>query len=39
MTETHMTKDETAMFALEALTYLNSEDKIAKFGTDKVKED
>jgi hypothetical protein len=25
--------------ALEALTYLNSEDKIAMFGTDKVKED
>jgi hypothetical protein len=37
-------KDETIKFktealALEALTYLNSEDKIAKFGTDKVKED
>jgi hypothetical protein len=38
------TKDEGIKFraealALEALTYLNSEDKIAMFGTDKVKED
>jgi hypothetical protein len=38
------TKDEgikfrTEALALEALTYLNSEDKIAMFGTDKVKED
>jgi hypothetical protein len=29
----------TRELALEALTYLNSEDKIAMFGTDKVKED
>jgi hypothetical protein len=32
-------KFRTEELALEALTYLNSEDKIAMFGTDKVKED
>ena len=32
-------KFKTEALALEALTYLNSEDKIAMFGCDKVKED
>ena len=33
------TQFKTEALALEALTYLNSEDKIAMFGTDKVKQD
>ena len=35
----HLIKFRTEALALEALTYLNSEDKIAMFGRDKVKED
>jgi len=38
--KTHLAKTESLTVVIEqAMTYLNSEDKIAMFGTDKVKED